>query len=139
MKSDFINSITHEFHTPLSAIIVANKTMQNEKVISTREKLQPLTEVIQRQADRLKILISQVLDITTMNRISLSKEEFAVHNQLEEILLDYRLKLTGTNVELSLQTDAERDSVRADRFWFTTIILNILDNAVKYNTNDGKK
>jgi len=139
MKSDFINSITHEFHTPLSAIIVANKTMQNEKVISTREKVQPLTEVIQRQADRLKILISQVLDITTMNRISLSKEEFAVHNQLEEILLDYRLKLTGTNVELSLQKDAERDSVRADRFWFTTIILNILDNAVKYNTNEWKE
>ena len=33
MKSDFINSITHEFHTPLAAILVANKTMQNEKII----------------------------------------------------------------------------------------------------------
>ena len=133
MKSDFINSITHEFHTPLSAIIVANKTMQNEKVINTREKVLPLTEVIQRQAERLKTLISQVLDITTMNRISLSREELAIHHQLEEILLDYRLRLNGTNVELNLQKDAERDVVRADRFWFITIILNILDNAVKYN------
>ena len=59
--------------------------------------------------------------------------------ELEEILLDYRLKLTGTNVELSLQKDAEKDAVRADRFWFTTIILNILDNAVKYNTNEWKE
>jgi two-component system, OmpR family, phosphate regulon sensor histidine kinase PhoR len=138
MKSDFINSITHEFHTPLSAIIVANKTMQSEKVISTREKVQPLTEVIQRQAERLRTLISQVLDITTMNRISLSREEFAIHNQLEEILLDYRLKLNGTNVGLNLQKDAEKDIVRADRFWFTTIILNILDNAVKYNQHAWK-
>ena len=139
MKSDFINSITHEFHTPLSAIIVANRTMQNEKVIATKEKLQPLAEVIQRQAERLKTLISQVLDITTMNRITLSKEEFAIHHQLDEILLDYRLKLTGTNVGLNLQKDAEKDLVRADRFWFTTIILNILDNAVKYNNNEWKE
>ena len=138
MKSDFINSITHEFHTPLSAIIVANKTMQNEKVIASRETLQPLTEVIQRQSGRLQTLISQVLDITTMNKISLHREEVSIHHQLDEILLDYRLKLAGMNVELNLQKDAERDLVKADRFWFTTILLNILDNAVKYNNKELK-
>ena len=139
MKSDFINSITHEFHTPLSAIIVANKTMQKEQIISSRENLQPLIEVVQRQSDRLKTLISQVLDITTHNKIALSKEEFSIHLLLDEILLDYRLKLTGNNVWFSLHKDAEKDMVRLDRFWFTTILLNIFDNAVKYNNSDPKE
>jgi two-component system phosphate regulon sensor histidine kinase PhoR len=138
MKSDFINSITHEFHTPLSAIIVANKTMQNERVMATRENLQPLTEVIQRQSGRLQTLISQVLEITTMNKISLNKEEVSIHHLLDEILLDYRLKLAGMDVQLNLHKDAERDCVRADRFWFTTIVLNILDNAIKYNDKELK-
>ena len=139
MKTDFINSITHEFHTPLAAIIVANKTMQNERIITNRESLQPLTEVVHRQAERLKMLISQVLDITTLNKISLHKEEYSIHHLLDDLLLDYRLKLTGANVHFTLQKNASRDTVLLDRFWFTTIILNIFDNAIKYNTRDPKE
>jgi two-component system phosphate regulon sensor histidine kinase PhoR len=139
MKSDFINSITHEFHTPLSAIIVANKTMQNPKMISSPQSLQPLMEVVQRQADRLKVLISQVLDITTLNRISLRKEEYSLQHLLDEILLDYRLKLSGASVSFNLQNNAIKDIVWLDRFWFTTILQNIFDNAIKYNNNEEKE
>lgn len=139
MKSDFINSINHEFHTPLSAIMVANKTMQKEQIISSPDTLRPLTEVVQRQADRLKILISQVLNITTLNKITLNKEPYSVHLLLDEILLDYRLRLTGANTKFSLQKDAEKNTVLLDRFWFTTILLNIFDNAIKYNNADRKE
>jgi len=139
MKSDFINSITHEFHTPLAAIIVANKTMQNEKIISNKDSIRPLTEVVQRQSERLRALISQVLEITTMNKVSLQKEEQSVHHLLEEILLDYRLKLSGTNAGFSLHKHAVRDKVLLDKFWFTTIFLNIFDNAIKYNKSENKE
>jgi len=139
MKSDFINSITHEFHTPLAAIIVANKTMQNEKIIANKESLRPLTEVVQRQTERLRVLISQVLEITTMNKIPLQKEEYSIHHLLEEILLDYRLKLSGSNARFHLDKHASRDKVMLDKFWFTTIFLNIFDNAIKYNNREGKE
>lgn len=139
MKSDFINSITHEFHTPLSAIIVANKTMQKEKILSNKESLRPLTEVVQRQAERLKVLISQVLDITTLNKIPLKREDYSLHHLLDEILLDYRLKLIGNSVRFSLHKEAEGDTVSLDRFWFTTILQNIFDNAIKYNNSTFKE
>ena len=139
MKSDFINSITHEFHTPLAAIIVANKTMQNDRIIGSKENIRPLTEVVQRQADRLKMLIGQVLDITTLNKISLQKEEHSIHHLLDELLLDYRLKLVDTHVQFMLRKNALRDIVQLDRFWFTTIMLNIFDNAVKYNNREDKE
>jgi two-component system phosphate regulon sensor histidine kinase PhoR len=139
MKSDFINSITHEFHTPLSAIIVANRTMQSEKILANKESLLPLTEVVQRQAERLKTLISQTLQITTMNRLSLRQEARSVHHLLDELLLDYRLNTTEYNVTLTLHKNALRDVVFLDPFWFTTIILNIFDNAVKYNERERKE
>jgi two-component system phosphate regulon sensor histidine kinase PhoR len=139
MKSDFINSITHEFHTPLAAIIVANKTLQNEKIIANKENVRPLTEVIQRQSERLKMLIGQVLDITTMNQLSLDKKDYQLHNLLEKILLDYRLKLTSDNIHLALKWESTKDEVRLDQFWFTTILLNILDNAIKYNDRKLKE
>lgn len=139
MKSDFINSITHEFHTPLAAIIVANKTMQNEKIISNKDSIRPLTEVVQRQSERLRTLISQVLEITTMNKISLSREEHSIHHLLDEILLDYRLKLSGTNASFNLHKYASHDKVMLDKFWFATIFLNIFDNAIKYNNSEEKE
>jgi two-component system phosphate regulon sensor histidine kinase PhoR len=139
MKSDFINSITHEFHTPLAAIIVANKTLQNEKIAGNPESVQPLTEVIQRQSDRLKSLIGQVLDITTMNQVALKKEPRSVHHLLDEILLDYRLRSAGNPVVLTLTKNATRDEVLLDTFWFTTALLNIFDNAIKYNRQEGKE
>ncbi|WP_276482160.1 sensor histidine kinase [Paraflavitalea pollutisoli] len=138
MKSDFINSITHEFHTPLAAIIVANKTLQNEKVNVTRDTVQPLTEVIARQSDRLKTLFGQVLDITSMNVIVLKKETQSVHHLLEEILLDYRINLGGAPVQLTLEKEATRDMAQIDTFWFTTVVQNILDNAIKYNHQEHK-
>ena len=139
MKSDFINGITHEFHTPLTAIIVANRALQNEKIAYNRENLRPLTEVIQRQSDRLKTLISDVLDLTTMsNRIVLKKSEYSVHQLLEELVSDYRYRVSGANVQFILQPEAPRDVVMLDQFWFATIFLNIFDNAVKYNNNEHK-
>ena len=139
MKSDFINSITHEFHTPLAAIIVANKTMQNEKIISNKDSIMPLTEVVQRQSERLRALISQVLEITTMNKIPLQKEEHSIHHLLDEILLDYRLRLSGVNASFNLHKHASHDKIMLDKFWFTTIFLNIFDNAIKYNNREGKE
>ncbi len=138
MKSDFINNVTHELHTPLAAITVANKSLQNEKIIEKKENIRPLTDIIQRQSDRLTMLISQVLDIASADKITLSKKEYSLHRLLDEILLDYRLKSVGNNIDLTFDKAAEKDTVLLDKFHFTSIALNLLDNAVKYNTNTKK-
>ena len=133
MKSDFVNSITHEFHTPLATIIIANKNLQNEKVLERKENIQPLTSIIERQAQRLKTLFSRVLDITLMNESTLHKKEYFLNDLLDELLLDYRLKLSDSNIEINFLKDAQDYKVMLDRFWFTTMLLNIFENAIKYN------
>jgi len=139
MKSDFINSITHEFHTPLATIIIANRTLQNGKSMTSEEHIQPLSHVIQRQTDRLKMLIGRVLDITSMNKIVPDRKTLPIHPTLEEILQDYRLKQATEETDIILRKYAQPDIVLADPFWFTTIIINILDNAIKYNDKDHKE
>jgi len=109
------------------------------KIISNKDSIMPLTEVVQRQSERLRALISQVLEITTMNKIPLQKEEHSIHHLLDEILLDYRLKLSGVNASFNLHKHASHDKIMLDKFWFTTIFLNIFDNAIKYNNREDKK
>ncbi len=139
MKTDFLNSITHEFNTPIAAINVASKGLKNPKLADKPENILSLTDVIQRQTSRLEKLVSQVLDVTTLTQVALHKESFSLHSLLDEILLDYRLNISTREVDLTLLKEANNDMVVLDRFHFTTMLLNILDNAIKYNTQPIKK
>ncbi|MFT3746983.1 MAG: HAMP domain-containing sensor histidine kinase [Agriterribacter sp.] len=139
MKTDFINSITHEFNTPITAITVANRSLQNDKIIGKKENIHALSGIIQRQAGRLQKLVGQVLDLTTLNDLTLQKEQYSLHNLLDEILLDYRLNLGDKEVKLNLYKEAQNDTVVLDRFYFTTMLLNIMDNGIKYNEHQIKE
>ncbi len=139
MKSDFLNSITHEFNTPLSTILVANKSLQNEKISSKRENIQNLTEVISRQTLRLQTLFGQVLDITRTSKTTLEKEVYDLNELLEEVLLDYRLKIAGEKVTITLNKGNNIHPVHLNKFWFTTMLYNTFNNAIKYNDKTCKE
>lgn len=139
MHSDFVNSITHEFHTPLATIIIANKNLQNDKINAHKESILPLTKIIERQSLRLKTLFARVLDITTMNKFTLNKKVFVLGDLLEEILLDYRLMVSDTNIEFVFNKKDDNQKLLLDRFWFTTMLFNIFENAIKYNNSTVKK
>lgn len=139
MKSDFVNSITHEFHTPLAAIMIANKNLQNSRIIEDKKNIGPLTDIIQRQSDRLKSLFEQVWDITNTQQPQLNKKPQSLHLLLDDILLDYRLKLTDNNIQLSFTPNAASDVIRVDTFWLTTMLTNLFDNALKYSTSSSKQ
>ncbi len=138
MKSDFLNSITHEFNTPLSTIIVANKNMQHDKIMANPSSVATLTSIIDRQAARLEKLFGQAMDITTMDSSTLAKEPVDVNLVLNDIVTDYQLKTSDQGIQLSATLTPEPAIVDLNRFFFTTMILNLLDNALKYNQSEVK-
>ncbi|KAA8477195.1 two-component system phosphate regulon sensor histidine kinase PhoR [Arcticibacter tournemirensis] len=139
MKSDFLNSITHEFNTPLSTILVANRSLQNEKLSSKTENIHSLTEVINRQTLRLQSLFQQVIDITKTSKATLKKNEYNLNEVLDEVLLDYRLKIAEEPVTISFNKGTNINPVQLNKFWFTTMLFNIFNNAIKYNDKNQKE
>jgi len=121
MKSDFINSITHEFHTRWQPSSWPTRPCRTRRSLAVRKVCAPDGSVA-KTGRSIEILISQVLEITTMNKISLQKEEYFLHHLLDEILLDYRLSCRR-QCQADADKEAIRDSVLLDRFWFTTILL----------------
>jgi len=138
MQTDFINNITHEFHTPLSAIMVANRSLQNEKIVEKKENVVSLTGVIGRQADRLKKLIGQVIDVSVNRLVQLNKTTCSLNDLLEEVLLDYRLNISDSKVQLNFEKHTFFDTAAVDIFYFTTMLQNIIDNGIKYNNSSPK-
>ncbi|WDF70599.1 HAMP domain-containing sensor histidine kinase [Sphingobacterium oryzagri] len=139
MTSDFLNSITHEFHTPITTIIVANRSIENLDRAALEEKIKEFTAIIARQSSRLQKLIKQALNITELNQYNVEKERFALLPLLSESVNDYRLAL-DQNIVMELINDLHTpdQEIYVNKFLFTTAIYNIFDNAIKYNQNAQK-
>jgi len=138
MKSDFINNISHELKTPLATIAVANKSLQNGKIANNPAMAANMVEVIDRQSKRLQRLINQVLDLTIWERTNheLNKELVQMNDFLQTAVADFKLKQRDKLLDLEMDFEAVEDGVEIDTFHFTTVVFNLLDNAVKYS--DGK-
>jgi len=138
MKSDFINGITHEFNTPISTIMVANRAIQNEKVFKSKESITEFTEIIARQTKQLQTLFDQVMDITRVNT-EIEKKEVIFCQLLAEVIQDYRVKTNDKNLYFYTQGINNETRVCLNRFWVTTMLSNIFDNAIKYSDKTPKE
>lgn len=139
LQADFVNKIRHEFHTPLSAIIIANKSLQNEKIIEKKENISPLTGVIQRQSERLLALFRRVFDAKSLDESYTEKVSYNLFDVMDHIMLDYRMKIVNKDIQIEFIHQSENHTVLLDKFWFATMLLNILDNGIKHNTSKIKK
>lgn len=138
MKSDFLNSITHEFNTPISTILVANKSLQNREISNNVVNIDSLTEVIKRQTQRLQTLINQALDISKMNKETMETESHDLNFLLEQIIGDYKLKIPQ-DAHIQFSPFKAPCQITLNKFHFTTMLYNIFDNAIKYNIGQHKQ
>lgn len=135
VKTDFINNISHEFKTPLATLTLATGMLKTNSA-----KKQPLEEtvaIVERQNKRLQKLLNQVLDNSmSHNEIVLDKREVDATDYFQTVLKDFMLSHKGENVVLTQELSLGEKSILIDPFYLTTALLNILDNAVKYNTGE---
>ena len=97
-----------------------------------------MVEVIDRQSKRLQRLINQVLDLTIWERTNpeLKQKQVPIKRFLETIVADFRLKQMDIPLDIQTNLESLQDelSLYIDPFHITTVISNLLDNAVKYST-----
>ena len=133
IKTDFINNITHELKTPLATLSVATKAVEKPEVQHNQAALGNVIQTISRQNLRLQKLIDQVLDQSVgdhelrLNRVPVNASQF-----IHIIVQDFRLSNPDHNI--TTEIPSENVEVAVDKFHFTTALLNLLENAVKYGS-----
>lgn len=141
IKTDFINNITHEFQTPIAALDIAVKTLRKKEGELTEEHFRHSLEIIDRQNIRMQKLFGQVTEASlTEGSITAAREQYIDRKCVDEILEDFMLSHPGIKIENNISVT----TLRMDRFHFSTMLINLLDNAVKYgadsitiNLNEG--
>ncbi len=131
LQRDFINNMTHEFKTPLSSILLATEALNKQQVVQENTKLQTYTSIIINQSNKLNNHIEKILNIAKNDSsgLSLKTEKITLFPFIQEIAETMQLK--NENLKITLLID-NNTSVVADKFHFTNIIHNILDNSIKY-------
>tara|TARA_R110002167_G_scaffold91083_18_gene245038 strand:- start:3738 stop:5318 length:1581 start_codon:yes stop_codon:yes gene_type:complete len=140
IKSDFINNMTHEFKTPIATINLAVEAIRNPKVIDDKEKVLRYLQMIRDENKRMHAQVENVLRISKLekNQLDISKDRVDLHDVIRDAMahVDLIVKDRGGYIELHL--DAERSEILANEMHFTNVIVNILDNAIKYSPEAPK-
>ena len=131
IKSDFLNSIKHEFNTPITTILVASKSLDDEGVLNDRTRVKALVHIVERQARRLESHINQMLEISVIKK-KVNLIDTDLNYSVMVLINDYKVKLSPSD-SITFDPYISEILVKIDSFVFTTMLNNMLDNAFKYN------
>ncbi|WP_423819121.1 HAMP domain-containing sensor histidine kinase [Salinimicrobium sp. TIG7-5_MAKvit] len=140
IKTDFINNMTHEFKTPIATINLALDAIKNPKVMNNPEKVAHYHRMIRDENKRMHAQVENVLRISRLekNELDLKKERLDLHELIEEAITHVELIIEDKQGYVQTHFGALRASILANPTHFTNVIVNLLDNAVKYSPDTPK-
>ncbi|MHA6280177.1 sensor histidine kinase [Salinimicrobium sp. CAU 1759] len=135
IKTDFINNMTHEFKTPIATINLALDAIKNPKVMNDPDKIAHYHRMIRDENKRMHAQVENVLRISRLekNELDLKKERLDLHELIEEAITHVELIVEDKEGYIQTHFGALKSSILANPTHFTNVIVNMLDNAVKYS------
>ncbi|HLA55069.1 MAG TPA: HAMP domain-containing sensor histidine kinase [Flavobacterium sp.] len=135
IKTDFINNMTHEFKTPIATINLALDAIKNPKIIDDREKTTRYLQMIRDENKRMHAQVENVLRISKLEKkeLEISKESNDIHEIIEEAIEHVNLIIEDRQGTIETHFNAKRTTVLLNDVHFTNVLVNILDNAIKYS------
>ncbi|MBT6274690.1 MAG: HAMP domain-containing histidine kinase, partial [Chromatiales bacterium] len=140
-QQDFVSAVSHELKTPLTSIRMYGEMLKEGWANEARK--QEYYAYILTESERLSRLINNVLQLASMTRNDLRVDLVKVDvdvllTSLQETTAS-QLSATGFNLEVNLSSEAAGMYVQVDTDFATQIVINLLDNAIKFSSRtDGR-
>jgi PAS domain S-box-containing protein len=133
LRSEFLSMVTHELKTPLTAIKGSAATALGSRRPFGEQENRELFQIIDEQADRLRELVDDLLDMTRIEAGSLSVSPEAT--DLRAVLEEARATFvrSGGSQEIQLQLSDDLPAVNADRHKVVQVLTNLLNNAARFS------
>lgn len=135
--SDFVSVVSHEFRTPLTSIKGFADTLLRYSGNLDRDQQARFINIIKHQADRLSRLVENLLTVSKLGaqRAQLIFRSITVRRVIENIMQSIQGKLE-TPRTFTLNIEEGLPNAWADPDKFEQVLLNLIDNAVKYSFPD---
>ncbi|WP_460938887.1 sensor histidine kinase [Spirosoma humi] len=130
VRTDVLHSIVHEFQTPITAIRMAADILDSPIAHNQPERTEKYVRIIREETERLQHQVETMLTLARadQNTLTLNLEPIQLHQLLHSVAERH-----GEYLTLRL-LDAD-SHILADRLHLTNVLHNLLDNAIKYSSN----
>jgi len=138
VQKNFINNLTHQLKTPISSIGLAASVLNDPEILKSPERLFRYAGIIEEQNKRLSKNVEKVLNLASIekNRMHLNIEEINMNNLINEVIAHFKQSNFGQRAHVYTILPAEEFIVFGDRFHLSNLMMNILENGVKYCEKD---
>jgi two-component system phosphate regulon sensor histidine kinase PhoR len=138
LKNDFISNMTHELKTPIATVSVAIEALRSFDALDDRETTNEYLDISAQEIQRLGLLVDKVLKLSMFeNReIALNKEQFDIRALARGVMASMKLQFEKQLTVTALQTTGNNFIITADKLHLTSVLYNLLDNALKYSTKN---
>lgn len=137
MRRDFVANVSHELKTPLTSIKGFVETLL-EGALDDKENNRQFLKIIQEHADRLDVLIGDLLSLSHLEskEMSLERKEFDLKEQVDEVVAGFKSQIKKKNIGITNDLPPGFE-IRADKARMGQVMTNLIDNAVKFNKENG--
>jgi len=136
-RRDFVANVSHELRTPLSLIKGYVETLL-DGARDNPEVAEKFLRTIDRNADRLRLLIEDLLTISELEsgRLQLQLQPVRLRDLVEKVLVDLKPKTRARGTEL--RSAVPELTVKADPVRLEQVLTNLIENAIKYGRPGGR-
>jgi PAS domain S-box-containing protein len=139
LKSDFVSTVSHELRTPLAAIYGAAMTLRRDDVVLGHAQESGMLEVISGESERLARIVN---DILLASRLDSGAASVLIGrtdaSELARSVIAAASTHLPADVELVLTAPEPGPQVAADPDGLLQVLVNLVENAVKYSPNGGR-
>jgi two-component system phosphate regulon sensor histidine kinase PhoR len=137
IKTDFINNMTHEFKTPIATINLALDAIKNPRIINDNEKVKRYVKMIREENKRMHGHVENVLRMSRLekNLLEISKVTIDMNDIVEEAISHVDLLVENQKGTITTHVHALQSEVLGNHLHMTNVIVNMLENALKYSEN----
>jgi two-component system, OmpR family, phosphate regulon sensor histidine kinase PhoR len=139
VRTEFVANVSHELRTPLTAIHGYLETLLGG-ALEEPEHARKFLEIAFRHTERLGRLVSDLTDLSNieLGKVSLRLEATPLDEVVDSVLTMIRPRADSGEVALSVDLPGDLPPVRADRDRLAQILINLVDNGVKYTPVGGR-
>jgi two-component system phosphate regulon sensor histidine kinase PhoR len=139
VRTEFVANLSHELRTPLTAIRGYLETLL-EGGLDERDNARRFLEIVFRHTERLGRLLDDLMDLSNieLGKVTLEVEPTDLREALEPVLAIMRPRAEAKGITLSLDVAPDLPPVRADRDRLSQVLINLVDNAVKFTAEGGR-
>ncbi len=135
VQKDFVNNFTHEFKTPLAVMKLAAGVLKGTGITDQPDRLKKYSGIIAEQTEHLENQVEKLLKTarTDQHELPLEKTYFIPNDIIKDVVKDMYPLIRQTNTRIELQMEDENKSIYADESAVAMVIVNLLENAIKYS------